>query len=115
METALNWRVVDIWTDDSNNQRKTYAYIAGQSGSKLHIVDISDMNNITSVERGQQTLGHILSVKEGYLLLNTAFSPFEFHYEDYANPIHEGYGCCIFDVKANPWDPPLVPVPSLYL
>ena len=103
------WRDVDVYTDPISG--KSYAYVAAQSGGNFWVIDLSylsggtahgvDSNPIPPVgiaDRGRTNYGHTLFVNSalGLLFLNSANNG-------------TTLGCQIFDLVANPFDPPLLP------
>jgi len=89
------WRDVAVWND--------YAYVASQGGNgefyviKLQQLSGSGPNGFDPIpssdwaNRGRANDGHTLSITDGLLFLNTASTP-----------------CEIFDLDANPFNPPLI-------
>jgi choice-of-anchor B domain-containing protein len=102
------WRDISAYTASNG---ATYAYIGAQSNGNFWVVDLSylstsstpngvDSNPIPStaiVDRGRTNYGHTVSVNQalGLLFLNSANNG-------------STLGCEIFDLIANPFDPPLI-------
>jgi choice-of-anchor B domain-containing protein len=97
------WRDVQLHEDLPSG--KTYAYVGAQSSGNLWVVDLSYLSGTTAhgvdsnpippagyVDRGRTNYGHTVAVHEGLLFMNAAGSN----------------GCQIFDLLADPWNPPLV-------
>lgn len=101
-------RDVDVYVDDAENA--VYAYVAAQNyyaAGRLTVINVTgillmnqDDNNIDPfvVNRGRKEYGHTVTVSHGLLLLNSANFA-----EEYGV-----FGCQIFDLVADPWNPPLV-------
>ncbi|GEM_PF-2537622 len=102
------WRDVDINYDPASG--KTYAYIGAQSSGNLWIVDLSYLSGSTPhgvdsnpippagiADRGRTNYGHTVFVNDdlGLLFMNTANNG-------------STLGCQIFDLVANPFNPPLI-------
>ena len=100
------WRDVDTHQDPVSG--KTYAYVAAQSSGNFWVVDLSYLSDSTPdgvdsnpippagiADRGRTNYGHTVSINDGLLFLNTANSG-------------STLGCQIFDLLADPFDPPLI-------
>ena len=76
---------------------KTYAYFGGQEGEHLYSIDLSYLPATIPasgiVDLGRTNYAHTLQVKDGLLFTNNAYS---------------SLGCRVFDVQANPANPPLL-------
>ena len=76
---------------------KTYAYFGGQEGEHLYSIDLSFLPGTIPgsaiVDLGRTNYAHTLQVKDGLLFTNNAYS---------------SLGCQVFDVQANPANPPLL-------
>ena len=103
------WRDVDINLDPVSG--KTYAYVGAQANGNFWVIDLSrlsgstphgvDSNPILPAEianRGRTNYGHTVFVNEELDLL-------------FLNSANNGttLGCQIFDLRQNPFDPPLLP------
>lgn len=92
-------RDVDVYRDTTNT---TYAYVAAQPAN-LHVINVTAILNndeidVSTVDRGRVNYGHTVTVDHGLLILNSG---------NY-NPNPNAPGCQIFDLIADPWNPPLV-------
>src|SRR5574341_938608 len=102
------WRDVDIHLDPGSG--KTYAYIGAQSNGNLWVVDLSHLSGSSAhgvdsnpippagiADRGRTHYGHTVFVNDGLglLIMNTANNG-------------STLGCQIFDLNANPFDPPVI-------
>lgn len=98
------WR--DVATHEDLPSGKTYAYVGAQSSGNLWVVDLSYLSGTTPhgadsdpippagyVDRGRTNYGHTVHTSDGLLFMNSAGS---------------SLGCQIFDLLADPWNPPLV-------
>jgi len=103
MPGGTTWRDVETYEAEDG---VTYAYVAAQNQGNLWVVNLSyisgtiphnqDENPIPKegyVDRGRRNDGHTVSINNGLLFLNTAYP---------------NKGCQIFDLKADPWDPPFI-------
>ena len=88
-------RDVDTYFDVASG--KTYAYVGGQESAHLYSIDLSFLpgtipaGNI--VDLGRTNWAHTLQVTDGLLFTNSAGSTL---------------GCQVFDLQANPVNPPLL-------
>ena len=103
------WR--DVQTNYDPTSGITYAYVAGQSNANFWVVDLSYLSGTTTpngvdsnpipanriADRGRTNYGHTVFVNDqrDLLFLNTANNG-------------STLGCQIFDLFANPFDPPLL-------
>ena len=100
------WRDADTYLDPVSG--KTYAYVGAQSNGDLWVVDLSylsgsapqgvDSNPIPPAgiaDRGRTNYGHTVFVNDGLLFMNTANNA-------------STLGCQIFDLRQNPFDPPVI-------
>ncbi len=98
------WRDIDIHEDLPSG--KTYAYVGAQSGGNLWVIDLSYLSGAAAhgvdsdpipgsgyVDRGRTNYGHTITINDGLLFMNTAGSTL---------------GCQIFDLEADPWNPPII-------
>jgi choice-of-anchor B domain-containing protein len=104
MRGGFHWRDVETYYHVSNG--KTYAYVGAQSGpaNSIYVVDLSALSGSTPhgeddascefIDRGHKNWAHTVTVRDELLILNSAG--------------YESLGCQIFDLKADPWDPPLL-------
>jgi len=102
-------RDVDIYIDDTTNS--VYAYVAAQNYyevGRLHVINVTEILQLDDedndnfdeyvVNRGAMEYGHTVTIGNGLLLLNTA-----------NNAEEPGiFGCRLYDLVVDPWDPPLV-------
>ena len=106
MPGGTTWRDVDTHHDATSG--KTFAYIGAQSNGNLWVVDLSSLSASTAhgvdsdpippaamADRGRTNYGHTIFINDGLLFMNTANSGSTF-------------GCQIFDLLADPFDPPVI-------
>ncbi len=88
-------RDVDTYYDSGSG--KTYAYFGGQEGANLYSIDLSYLWSTIPpsgiVDLGRTNWTHTLQVSDGLLFANSAGS---------------SLGCQVFDLQANPSNPPLL-------
>jgi choice-of-anchor B domain-containing protein len=100
------WRDVDVHQDPISG--KSYAYVGAQSNGDLWIVDLSYLSDSAPdgadsdpippagiADRGRANYGHTVSINDGLLFMNSANNA-------------STLGCQIFDLLADPFDPPLI-------
>ncbi len=100
------WRDVDIHEDPISG--KTYAYVGAQASGNFWVVDLSYLSDSTPdgvdsdpippagmADRGRTNYGHTVAINDGLLFMNTANSG-------------STLGCQIFDLLADPFDPPQI-------